>query len=939
MLRFTPRRRPAAAGDEDAEAFLRQVHDALSHLDDPAHLQVHPLAAGPSPPRARSSRAGAALRAALLDAIEALRPGPGADPASHGWRGYHLLRRRYVEGATPAAVQRQLGIGQSEYYRDHRRALVALAALLRERGAPAPVADAPAPRQVGPALWGDPAGGPPRQTTPGALPLALTSFIGRERELGAVVGLLNQARLVTLVGPPGAGKTRLAVEAARAAVAAFPDGVRFVPLAEARAGSDVPSALARALGVEPAGDAGGALRVALGERRLLLLLDNCEHVLPATAPLAAELLAAAPGLAVLATSRAPLGIAGEREVPLPPLALPDAAAPSPATLAGVEAVRLFVDRARAAWPPFALDAGNAAAVAALCRRLDGLPLAIELAAARTRALSPAELLARLDRRLPLLASGPGHLPERQRTLRAAIAWSDALLAPAERRLFRRLAVFVGAFPFEAAEAVGAGGEGEMAGVLDGVEALVAQSLVQREAGPGGAARFRLLETIREYALEGLEASGEAAAARRDHLAYHVALVERARGARDAAELGRRLDRLEGAYPDLREALRRAEAAGEAESALRLATGLLDLWLHRGPRDEGRDWLERAAALPDGAPAARAGALAALVELAFTSLDPRAPEYAAAALALAQESGDPVAVAGALLARVAAEHARGGEADAVEAARWCAQARALYRAAGDRSGVARSLIWEGRLALEHRGDVAAAGPLLDQAIALFRQGGHPYGLASSLVVAGRVARQRGDGDLARRRFAEALAQAEALGSRQLAMFAELTLGMLALGDGDLAQARASYAHVVALRREMGGLGGTGLASAYRMLATAEARDGARTAAADHFAASLRLAMDGGHREAAGWALEGLAALAAARGEPARALRLAGAAATVSGPRWRTAPPEQALLEGARRALGEGAAADWAAGQALPLDEAVAEALTAAEDAPASPSGRS
>ena len=813
---------------------------------------------------------------------------------------------------------------------------------------------------------------PPARLPP--LPAPLTSFVGREGVLAAVERLLGASRLLTLSGAGGSGKTRLALEVARLRPAG---GAAFVALAPIREPAAVLPAVAQALGLRD-GDAGPAaarLAAALSGRDLLLVLDNLEQVLAAGPELAA-LVATCPGLTALVTSRAPLGVSGEQQFPVPPLDLPDPAAP-PEHLRRQEAVRLFAERARVAWPDFALTEENARAVAELCRRLDGLPLAIELAAARAAVLPPAELLARLDRRLPLLTGGPRDLPERQRTLRDTIAWSDALLAPAERALFRRLAVFAGAFSLEAAEAVlattgdegmGGGGDEEKAGglgpatlsgsagqalstsphpptpssarpagapgqghrppatdVLDGLAALVAQSLLQREAGPGGAARFRMLDTIREFAAEGLDASGAAAAARRAHLAYHLGLTEVAKESGDVAEWRRRLDRLEAAYADCREALRRAATTGEAESALRLATGLLDLWLHRGPRDEGRAWLERAAALPGGAPAARARALGGLAGLAFQASDPRASEHAAAALVLAQESGDAAATASALLAQVAAAYGR-GLTDAAEALGWCVEAFELSLRVDDRAVAAYARYWHGRLAFDFGAGAAAAAPLLDEAVARFRQAGDPAGLAGVLVPAARVAWRLGDAVLARRRFAESAALAEALGSSHLAQYAQRALAAEAMLQGDFAGARAACRRCVQLIGEMGGFGGTGLAYAFRTLAAAEAADGAYAEARAHFTAALGLWAAAGRRDEMAWTLAGLAALAAAEGEPLPALRLAGAAAAVPrARRWQAAAHERALLETARATVGEAAAvAAWAAGQALPLEEAVAEA---------------
>ncbi|MDP9356600.1 MAG: helix-turn-helix domain-containing protein, partial [Chloroflexota bacterium] len=429
------------------------------------------------------------------------------------------------------------------------------------------------------------------------LPTTLTSFVGRGREVEQVIALLRRAdvRLVTLTGPGGVGKTRLALRAAAELLDHVPDGAWFVDLTPLADPALVPAAIAVVLGVR---EAGGqplveTLAVALRDKQLLLVLDNCEHLLDA-APVVAELLRACPGLTVLATSRAPLRLRGEREVAVPPLGLPATARPAPEEIARSEAVRLFVERARAHEADFALTEANAPAVAGIVRVLDGLPLAIELAASRIKLFPPTALLRRLERRLTLLTGGARDLPARQRTLRDAIAWSHDLLTEEERLLFRRLAVFAGGATCEAAEAV-ADPAGEL-GVVNGLAVLVDQSLLRKEDDPDGEPRYRMLETVREYALERLDASGEEAAVRDRHAAWCLALAEAA-----GAVLWTTYDpgvvaRLEAEHPNLRAALTWFAQASDGEALLRIGATLGRFWYVAGHAREGRGWLERALAL-------------------------------------------------------------------------------------------------------------------------------------------------------------------------------------------------------------------------------------------------------------------------------------------------------------------------------------------------------
>ncbi|MCB0186795.1 MAG: hypothetical protein KDE31_21155, partial [Caldilineaceae bacterium] len=430
-----------------------------------------------------------------------------------------------------------------------------------------------------------------------ALPVPTSPLIGRTTEVAEVIALLHQSevRLLTLSGPGGAGKTRLALAVIDAITADFADGAIFVPLAPLRDATHVLLAIMNALRLPDQGDQPplGRLQTALRTRELLLVLDNFEHVADAAVEVAA-LLAAAPKLTVLATSRAPLQIAGEQSYEVLPLALADPAQLSDlAALARVEAIALFLARIRARLPSFRLTAANAPEVAAICTRLDGLPLAIELAAARGALLSPRMLLARLDRRLALLTEGPRDLPERQRTLRATIEWSYRLLDLSEQRLFARLAVFAGSWELTAAEAVVEAIGPLAVSTLDGLQALLDKHLIQRVGTSEGELRFAMLETIREYALERLAEQGEEQVAQQAHAHYYLALAEAAAPALRGAEQIRWLDRLDEEQANVNVALTWLLTTGHPIGALRLAGALQWFWYMRSYLTAGRNWLEQA----------------------------------------------------------------------------------------------------------------------------------------------------------------------------------------------------------------------------------------------------------------------------------------------------------------------------------------------------------
>jgi predicted ATPase/DNA-binding XRE family transcriptional regulator len=641
-------------------------------------------------------------------------------------------------------------------------------------------------------------GVPEPQASTASLPTPLSSFVGREREVAEIGRLLATTRLLTLVGPGGVGKTRLALEVAHAVSA--PDGVWVVELAPLADADLVPGAIASVLGVKenPTRSIGQSLAEALGDSRAVLVLDNFEHVIEA-APEVASLLRACAGLKVLATSREPLWLQGERVYDVPPLALPvDGELDSLDEVSRVPAIELFVERAQAVNAGFRLNAASAPAVAELCRRLDGLPLAIELAAARTRAFEPGVILERIDRALDLF-HGFRDQPSRHTSLRAVLDWSYDLLSQYEQVLLRRLAVFAGGWTLAAAEAVCVEGPLGPPHLLDAVEGLVTRSLATLH-GPVGEGRYRVLETVRQYALDRLEASGEADAMRERHAMWVTELVERTPPEAYDPETLALLDREQD---NLRAALRWAIDAGDADRALRLSSNWL-FWSVRGHYTEARAWLMETLDMPGAETSALRGrGLCVLGYLAYVQGD----LYTAERLLdesqrLALERGNYVLRAASLHNLASVASVRG---DLRGAFTLLSEARALTRRARKpREGWA----WESMhlglmsgLALM-LGEEAEARRLAQECLALSRELGHSMSTASALHVLGKLAARAGEAGTARAMLGESLALHRQLGNQRGVARVLTSLGDLALEETDVSTAARCYAEALRVAEATG-----------------------------------------------------------------------------------------------------------------------------------------
>jgi len=788
-------------------------------------------------------------------------------------------------------------------------------------------------------------------SVPHNLPLQLTSFIGREQEMATLPALLDQNRLLTLIGPGGTGKTRLSLQMAADRQETLPDGVWLVELAPIGQADLVPAAVAAALGVqeEAARPLMRSLIAFLKAKTLLLILDNCEHLVAACAQLADTLLRQCPNLRILATSREGLGVSGEVLYPVSPLGVPDLKhLPSPAQLGQYAAVRLFIERAVAVRPDFAVTNDNAPAVAQICARLDGIPLAIELAAARIAVMPVEQLAARLKDRFRLLRGGLRTALPRQQTLRALIDWSWDLLPDAERAVLRRLAIFAGGADLAAAEAVCSGADLAAYEVLDGLAALVAKSLVTVDT-VNGTARYRLLETVGQYAAEQLAAAGEADAVAARHAAWALALAAITAPALRGADQLAALAQLTAEQENLRAALAWSrEAAPETHVAL--ATALGPFWLRRGAWSEGRTWLAQALATGAGTPRERARLQIQAGELIWQQDVAGVRPLLEAGIATARQEGDQQTVSDGLLmlgrlvlaqsdlatatahftesltlrralgepGPIAAVLRWLSRSDWEQAATYLAEAFSLAQAGGDRRVLA-DVLWEQSAGATDKGAFAEATTLAEAGRNRMEELGDLAGRAMFLDLLGGLALQQGTYLAATRYADEVIAEAQHLGAADVLANGWKLRGEIALLTGAWARAAECFGTARRLAEEQG------LAVPVARLATLQAR--------------LALVADGDYERAAALYREaltqvpptpnagleictaGMAAVALAAGQPARAARLLGALRTIRAAGHLTVAPadqawEAATEAAARAALGAAAwTATWTAGQAL------------------------
>jgi predicted ATPase len=711
----------------------------------------------------------------------------------------------------------------------------------------------------------------PKLRAPTNLPAPPTPLIGREKELAGASSLLlrKQTRLLTLIGPGGSGKTRLALEVAGGLADEFPSGVFFVALDSVKDTSLVLPTIAATLGVKESGGRplSDSLKDFLRDKRLLLFLDNFEQVV-AAGPAVSELLAACPEIAVLVTSRAPLRVRGEYEFSVPPLALPDLKhLPTPEKLSQYGAVQLFIERALAVKPDFAVSHVNAPAVAEICYRLDGLPLAIELAAARIRLLSPTAILAQLENRMKLLTGGARDLPARQQTLRNAIAWSYDLLNDEEKRLFQRLSVFLGGSSMVAAEAVC--NPDKAIDILNSVESLVAKNLLrmnQIDDEP----RLVMLETIREYASECLIANTESGEIRRQHANFYLRMAEDAESKFEGPQEAPQLDRLEREHGNIRSAMNWMMEHEEGEEALRLAGSLRRFWLIRGYLTEGQMLLTATLAMPSASKRTKARAHALFAAGAIASIQGHfrvAESLSEESVAIARELQDKVYMADAL-------NAFGQSAydlhNLAKSSSLFEESLNIARQLGDYRNMGFSLRGLGSIALI-RGDVAEALSNFEEYLLIARKSSDKRAERLALEALSTVAIYRADYMTAQSLLAGALKLSRELDDKMSIALSLAGLGKVAWYQGDIATADSLSKESLVILRELGV--DWAVPSVVETLGRVAYGKGESEQAESLYSESLELRS--GDRESATDSLERLAELALAQGKAERASRLLGA----------------------------------------------------------------